>query len=118
MLTLFARTGLLYNAVILVAVALNAEWVRTRAAGGGFTQFPTSIRVIYALQACLMLALAWYLTKTTRKWSLVWAGVFTVSTFMQLVSRSPDERWNAIPAIVIAAAFYVRARSERVVGVR
>jgi VanZ family protein len=32
--------------------------------------------------------------------------LFLFSTFMQLISRSADERWNAIPAAVLAVTFF------------
>lgn len=116
MLLRLARLALIYNTVILVGVALNQEWVRTRAAGGGFEQFPGPLRVTYALQAGLMLFLIWFIARASRLWALILAAVFAVSTLMQLISRSPDERWNAIPAIIIAIAFFMRARSEREVS--
>jgi uncharacterized membrane protein YkvI len=40
-----------------------------------------------------------------------WLGfIFIVSTFTQLISRSADERWNAIPAAIIAFAFLKASR--------
>lgn len=115
MLNVLARLSLLYNMVILIGVALNQEWVRTRAAGGGFTDFPGPIRLTYALQAFLMIFLVWFLTRASRLWSGILCGTFMVSMVVQLISRSPDEKWNAIPALLIAIAFYIRARSERIV---
>jgi hypothetical protein len=38
---------------------------------------------------------------------------FIVSTFFQLISRSPDERWNAIPAIILAITFILIAKREQ-----
>jgi len=37
--------------------------------------------------------------------------IFLVSTLLQLISRSPSERWNAIPASILAVTFYKISRS-------
>lgn len=112
MLNGLARLSLIYNTIVLVGVALNQEWVRTRAAGGGFTDFPAPIRLTYALQVLVMIFLLWFLTRASRLWSWILCGTFMVSMVVQLISHSPNERWNAIPALLIALAFYVRAKSE------
>ena len=42
-----AQLALVYNLMILFSVVLNLSWVETRAAGGQYTDFPISIRILY-----------------------------------------------------------------------
>jgi len=101
------------NAIILLAVVLNMDWVKTRAAGGQFENFPVVIRIFYLFMFVLMIALAIWLWNnhkaelTTRgvKFARVVGFVFVLSTLTQLISRSADERWNAIPAAILAITF-------------
>ena len=112
---LLAQLSLVVNVAILFSVTLNLDWVRTRAAGGQFDEFPVVIRVVYLLMAFGMLYLLRFLhllsrsegTSAIRQLKAArWLGIlFLLSTFTQLISRSTDERWNAIPAAIIAVAF-------------
>ncbi|MGA1706730.1 MAG: hypothetical protein ACO39X_06785, partial [Candidatus Nanopelagicaceae bacterium] len=86
---------------------------RTRAAGGQFEEFPIVLRILYFLMGIVMiLLLRFYLRREGRQIShreskqSRWISIiFFVSTAMQLISRSADERWNAIPAVIIAYGF-------------
>lgn len=112
-LILAAELSLFYNLVLLFAVSLNHQWATTRAAGGQFDSFPTGIRILYFFMAVLMgVLLFWVWNKrngiTTfreRHLSRSIAIFFLISTFMQLISRSADERWNAIPAVILVITF-------------
>ncbi|MGI9198148.1 MAG: hypothetical protein ACR2I9_00340, partial [Candidatus Nanopelagicaceae bacterium] len=53
--------ALFCNFIILISVALNQEWVRTRAAGGQYETFPITIRVLYFLMAIFMATLIFWL---------------------------------------------------------
>lgn len=117
-IVLLAELALSFNLVLLVSVSLNLDWVRTRAAGGQFDEFPISLRIVYLVMAIAMLYLmrfVWRLqrqevSERARKASK-WLGIlFVLSTLTQLISRSPDERFNAIPAAIIAIAFFLAAR--------
>lgn len=105
-----ARLSLVYNAVILAAVAADLDWVRSRAAGGSFSSFPAWIRVVYAVQALVMIILLWSLPRTRGRWASALAALFIVSTLAQLLSRSANERWNAIPAAVLATTYLLLSR--------
>ena len=115
-----AELSFLYNIVILVSVALNLDWVRTRAAGGQFESFPSTLRILYLLMALLMAYLApllWVhrekqLPERDMRFARLISYTFAVSTFLQLISRSSDERWNAVPAIIIAIAFFKLSRRK------
>jgi len=105
--------ALIYNFVILISVALNQEWVRTRAAGGQYETFPITIRVIYFLMSIFMATLMLWLwdhrnqslNPQSRRLARILGYTFVVSTFLQIISQSPDESWNAIPALVLAVTF-------------
>lgn len=108
-----AEFSLFYNVIILISVTLNLDWVRTRAAGGQFETFPSTVRWLYFLMALTMLylmPLLWTnrdknLPPKEAKLARLISYAFFVSTFFQLISKSMDERWNAIPALIIAFAF-------------
>ena len=116
-LLLFAQISLTANFIILASVFLNLDWVRTRAAGGQFEEFPMAIRIIYfamAIGTISLMRFLWILrsdaTNRKRRVAKVLGFLFLLSTFTQLISRSPDERLNAIPAIIIALAFFQASR--------
>lgn len=119
-LILSAQIALCYNSVILLGVAMDYEWVRTRAAGGQFTEFPIWLRAIYFLMTIAMITLLFILhdwasspsTERRIRLARALAALFAVSTLMQLISRSVDERWNAIPAALIAVTFFLLAKEK------
>ena len=110
--------SLLYNFVILLAVSLNLEWVRTRAAGGQYETFPAGIRIVYFLMSSFMGTLIFWLwdhrnqvlDNPSRRLARIFSYTFIISTALQLVSRSADERWNAIPAAILAITFWVLSK--------
>ena len=114
-LILAAGLSITYNIILLLSVSLNYDWVRTRAAGGGFDSFPMSIRIIYFFMAVFMGALMYWLwdkrngiiTIRGYRFATVLSLLFSISTVMQLISRSSDERWNSIPATILAITFWV-----------
>lgn len=99
---------------------MNYDWVRTRAAGGGFDDFPISIRAIYFAMTVFTIFLMFYLRDLLRglakprdlKVAKLIGYLFLLSTITQLISRSTAERWNAIPALVIALSFLRAARTK------
>ena len=118
LLLLAAGLSLLFNVGILLSVSLNYEWVRTRAAGGQYESFPMGIRILYFVMAALMGLLIYWLwdhrqgalQKRSRKLARILSYIFMISTVLQLISRSADERWNAIPASILATTFWVLSR--------
>ena len=113
--------SLAYNFAILISVTLNFDWVRTRAAGGQYKDFPIGIRIIYLSMAFIMIFLIGMIWNhrenpmnakgpiTTR----VLGFIFVLSSVAQLISRSTSERWNAIPALIIAFTFTLLSKRER-----
>ena len=113
--------SLIYNIVILLSVTLNLDWVRTRAAGGQYTTFPIGIRFVDFLMAIFMVFLMGMLWKH-REMPMDEKGptvtrvigyTFFISMFFQIASRSMDERWNAIPAGILAVTFILISRREQ-----
>lgn len=121
-LLIAAILSLIFNIVILVLVVLNNDWVQTRAAGGQFTEFPLVIRFIYFIMTLLTISLlVWLwrirnkaLTQGQQKFAKYVSYLFFVSTVFQLISRSPNERWNAIPAIVVALTFLKLSKNHNI----
>jgi hypothetical protein len=113
--------SLLYNIVILVSVTLNLDWVRTRAAGGQFTTFPIGVRFVDLLMAIFMVFLMGMLwnhrvNPMDAKGPMITRIIgytFFISMFFQIISRSADERWNAIPALIIGITFILLSRREQ-----
>ena len=102
-----------WNIFLLVGVILNIGFAHTRAAGGQFTDFPISIRVVYVLQLALVLyqVLIFKLIFHTEPIRLKWLPRFFVivgiiGILVNAVSRSSNERWNVIPAGIITWAFW------------
>lgn len=117
-LLFLAQVSLIFNCVILFSVVLNLDWVRTRAAGGQFDDFPIVLRIIYFAMFIFMITLMiwlWenrnrFLSQRGIKFAKFLGVLFSISTLTQLISRSPDERWNAIPAIILAITFFKLAK--------
>jgi hypothetical protein len=112
--------SLIFNAAILFSVTLNLDWVRTRAAGGQYKNFPIGIRFVDFLMGIFMLfliAMLWnYREKPMDEKGPVVTRIigytFFISMFFQIASRSMDERWNAIPAGILAVTFIALSRRE------
>lgn len=104
-----------------MSVVFNLDWVRTRAAGGQYESFPIGIRIAYVFITLLMLflmAMLWShrvdpLQKRGPLVAKIIGYQFLVSTFFQLISRSPDERWNAIPALILTYVFLQLAKRDK-----
>ena len=113
--------SLVYNMSILLSVTLNLDWVRTRAAGGQYTTFPIGVRFVDFLMAIFMVFLMGMLWKHRElpmdekgpTVSRVIGYTFFISMFFQIASRSMDERWNAIPAGILAVTFILISRREQ-----
>lgn len=113
--------SLLYNIVILTSVTLNLDWVRSRAAGGQFKEFPIRVRFLDFLMAVFMVFLIGMLWNHREKpmdpkgptVTRIVGYTFFLSMFFQLISRSADERWNAIPAAILAVTFIFLSRREQ-----
>ncbi|CAB4332379.1 MAG: hypothetical protein F2839_01525 [Actinobacteria bacterium] len=116
------RNRLVFNAVLLsfawnifliVGVILNNEFVHSRAAGGQFTDFPTSIRVVYFLQLALVIYQVWifklifHSDPVKPNWTpKLFFTLGILGILANAASRSSYERWNVIPAAIITWSFW------------
>jgi hypothetical protein len=108
-----------WNLYLVGGVILGASFALDRAAGGQFEVFPTYIRVIYILNFALIFYQVMifgryeYGLAIKPKWivkAFVILGVLGI--LANAASRSVDERWNVIPAIIITFAFYRILKSD------
>ncbi len=102
---------------LTASVALNFLSVAPRVAGGGLHSFSGALRFTYGVQTLIVLFQLFFvvqLFKRSGAWSntsYLLARIFLIlsglSAVINLMSRNPIERWNAIPAFVIAYAYVV-----------
>jgi len=115
--------ALVINFYLVFSGVLNIKSMLPRIAGGGFESLPVGLRLIYLGFSVFMI---WQLLYANRlitletPWSsrtdrtvgfLIILSVF--SALINAISRSPVERWNAIPALMVALGFYLLRRSSR-----
>jgi hypothetical protein len=108
-----------WNLYLVGGVMLGASYALDRAAGGQFEVFPSYIRVIYILNFALI---AYQVVIFTRlSYGLAVKPRWIVKAFVILgalgilanaTSRSVNERWNVIPALIITFAFYRILKSD------
>ena len=108
-----------WNLYLVGGVMLGTSFALDRAAGGQFEVFPSYIRIIYILNFALIVYQAMifgryeYGLAIKPKWvvkAFVILGVLGI--LANAASRSVDERWNVIPAIIITFAFYRILKSD------
>jgi hypothetical protein len=105
-----------WNFYLVLGAALNNRSILTRVAGGGFDSMPMGLRVAYGIQSILIIYQIYFVAKLYQRngaWSknsYLLARIFMVlsgvSTFVNAISRSSAERWNAIAALIITVGFY------------
>ena len=104
-----------FDFVTVFSVVLNLDWVNTHAAGGQYTTFPTFVRGMYLFQTAFAAIVGWFTWKvrdgvkshSDSNFALAIVCIYAISSFSQIFSRSANERWNAIPALLIVWAFTV-----------
>lgn len=94
-------------------MVVNAEWALTRAAGGQFEMFPTWLRVLYLLNLFFLLyqLLVFGWLKNGIPVKPTWMprlliAINLLGMILNLISRSSDERFNAIGMAIIAMSFW------------
>lgn len=106
-----------WNLYLTASVALNSLSVAPRVAGGELHSFSGALRFTYAVQAIVVLFQFFFMVQLFKR-SGVWskssyllARIFLIlsglSAVVNLFSRSDLERWNVIPASVIALGYLV-----------
>lgn len=101
--------SLAWNIYLVAGVILNQSYALTRAAGGQYETFPAGIRVAYLITIAILFYQVLVLFTQVKRPTWVYRVFFFLgiaSFLVNAISRSSNERWNAIPAAIIAFAFY------------
>lgn len=106
-----------WSLYLTASVALNSLSVAPRVAGGGLHSFSAALRLTYGVQAIVVLFQFFFVIQLFVRrgvWSrssYLLARIFLIlsalSAIVNLASRSSTERWNAIPAFIIALGYLV-----------
>lgn len=100
--------GSLWNLLIVTLVVLGSEWALPRAAGGQFESFPTWLRVLYLFNAALISFQVYVYASQKANFFTFFFYLNLASATVNILSRSPLERWNAVAAFTIAYAFWCK----------
>lgn len=102
-----------WNILLLTGVVFNFEFAHSRAAGGRYTDFPSTIRVIYLFQLALVIYQVRVFTKLFKgkpmrhQWiPKFFFAIGILGILLNAASKSSNERWNVIPAAIICWAFW------------
>lgn len=103
---------------LVIGVIINANFALTRAAGGQFDSIPIPIRFSYIFTLLIILfgIRIWWQKNQGKQVRPSWILAFyfylnCLSTATQLISKSSNERWNAVPAAIIAYSFYLARKA-------
>ncbi len=103
--------SLAWNIYLVAGVIFNQSYALTRAAGGQYETFPTGIRAAYLFTLAILVYQVLLFFTHVKRPMWIYKAFFLLgiaSTLMNAMSRSGNERWNAIPAAVIAYGFFDR----------
>ena len=102
-----------WSLFIVSLVVLNVEWALPRAAGGQFEAFPLWLRLLYIVNVALLSLQVFAYAKQRLRMLQFFFWLSLVSAAVNLISRSPLERWNALPAAISAFSIFVLMRDFR-----
>jgi hypothetical protein len=108
--------SLSWNVFLVLGVITNQSFAFSRAAGGQFDSFPIGIRIAYILNLAVVIYQAVILFSSKKRSVLIVKSIFVLSILsvsVNALSRSTAERWNAIPAALIAYAFYREVKAKK-----
>jgi hypothetical protein len=110
----------LWNLILVAAATFNANWVLTRVDGGQFHSLPMGLRFAnlgFTVLTLWVMLFAWRLwkfgganTAGDARWAKLVVIMYALSTLINLISKSPAERLNAIPAAIIVGGFILLRR--------
>ena len=103
----------IWSLFIVSLVVLNVEWALPRAAGGPFETFPIWLRALYVGNAALLSLQIFAYAKRSPRMMQFFFWLSLISATVNLLSRSPLERWNALPAAISAFSIFVLMRELR-----
>lgn len=109
-----------WNLVLVAAAVFNVHWVLSRVSGGQFQSLPIGLRIAnlgFTVLTTWIMLFAWRLWKSggartgsDARWAKIIVILYAASTLINMVSRSPNERLNAIPAAIVAGGFLLLRR--------
>jgi len=102
-----------WSLFIVSLVVLNVEWALPRAAGGQFEAFPLWLRLLYIVNVALLSLQIFAYAKQRLRMLQFFFWLSLASAAVNLISRSPLERWNALPAAISAFSIFVLMRELR-----
>ncbi len=102
-----------WSLFIVSLVVLNVEWALPRAAGGQFEAFPLWLRLLYIVNVALLSLQIFAYAKQRLRMLQFFFWLSLASAAVNLISRSPLERWNALPAAISAFSIFVLMRDFR-----
>ena len=102
-----------WSLFIVSLVVLNVEWALPRVAGGQFEAFPLWLRLLYIVNVALLSLQVFAYAKQRLRMLQFFFWLSLVSAAVNLISRSPLERWNALPAAISAYSIFVLMRDLR-----
>jgi hypothetical protein len=102
-----------WSLFIVGLVVFNVDWALPRAAGGQFESFPNWLRVLYIGNFALLSFQLFAYAKKRLSLIGVFFWISLLSTIVNLISRSPLERWNALPAGITAFALFMLMKDSR-----
>lgn len=106
-----------WNLVLLGSAVFNAHWVLTRVSGGQYHSLPIGMRIVnfgFAVLTVWVMLFAWRIWKSNgarfggdARWAQIVVALYAASTVINAISKSPEERWNVIPAMIVAGGFLI-----------
>ena len=106
-----------WNIYFVAGVILNQSYALTRAAGGQYSTFPTGIRFAYLVTLAILIYQVFIFFTDVKRPEWICKAFFFLgiaSFIVNAISRSSNERWNAIPAAVIAYGFYREWKNQQI----
>lgn len=104
-----------WNLVLVASAVFNAHWVLTRVSGGQYHSLPIGVRIVnfgFVVLTAWVMLFAWRIWKSggarnggDARWAQIVVALYAASTLINMISKSPDERWNVIPAMIVAGGF-------------
>lgn len=111
--------ALLWNLYLVIGATLNLSSLMSRVAGGRYHSLPMALRFAYSIQSLIVIFEIFFIValyKHVGAWSknsFLLSRIFLIlsvlSAFVNFASRSSDERWNTIPAVIAAYGFFSMA---------
>ncbi|HUW79147.1 MAG TPA: hypothetical protein VMV52_10430 [Candidatus Nanopelagicaceae bacterium] len=111
-----------WNLVLVAGAVFNLHWVLSRVNGGQFTSLPIGLRIanlgftVLTVWVMLFAVRLWKSNGAADAGDVRWAKLvvlmYALSAVINAISKSPNERLNAIPAAVIVGGFVLLRRRD------